>query len=50
VTVNHFVGGSSPSLGANLYATIAQLAEHLICNQKVRGSIPLGGSNLKGVQ
>jgi hypothetical protein len=26
-------------------ASIAQLAEHLICNQKVIGSRPIGGSN-----
>ena len=26
------------------YATIAQLVEHLICNQRVAGSIPAGGS------
>jgi hypothetical protein len=25
-------------------ATVAQLAEHLICNQRVGGSIPFGGS------
>jgi hypothetical protein len=28
-------------------ATLAQLAEHPICNRKVVGSIPMGGSNLK---
>jgi hypothetical protein len=26
-------------------ATVAQLAEQLICNQRVGGSIPFGGSN-----
>lgn len=28
-------------------ATVAQLVEHLICNEAVRGSNPLGGSNEK---
>lgn len=27
-------------------AALAQLGEHLICNQAVSGSSPLGGSNL----
>ena len=27
-----------------LVASIAQLVEHLICNQEVVGSIPIGGS------
>ena len=31
-----------------LAATVAQLAEQLICNQRVGGSIPFGGS--KGVK
>ena len=26
------------------YASLAQLAEQLICNQQVVGSIPMGGS------
>ncbi len=29
---------------ANVIATVAQLAEQLICNQRVGGSIPFGGS------
>ena len=28
------------------FAILAQLVEHLICNQVVVGSIPTGGSNL----
>lgn len=28
------------------FATLAQLVEHLICNQAVVGSIPTGGSIL----
>ena len=28
----------------NLYSSIAQLVEHLICNQEVAGSMPVGGS------
>ena len=31
------------------YATIAQLVEHLICNQGVAGSIPAGGSQWKKI-
>jgi hypothetical protein len=32
----HFFTGS-------LFATLAQLVEHLICNHEVVGSIPIGG-------
>ena len=31
----------------NFYASLAQLAEHLICNEDVTGSTPVGGSNLR---
>ncbi len=31
--------------GVPIIAAIAQLAERLICNQDVRGSIPRGGTN-----
>ena len=34
------------SLPAPNNAAIAQLAERLICNQDVRGSIPRGGTNI----
>jgi hypothetical protein len=30
----------------SVYATLAQLVEHLIRNEKVSGSIPLGGSTV----
>ncbi len=33
-------------LEAPMIAAIAQLAERLICNQDVRGSIPRGGTNI----
>ena len=32
--------GSSPTLGANLFANVAQLVEQLTCNQQVEGSSP----------
>lgn len=38
-------GGSSPSSPS--YAALAQLAEHLFCNQKVVGSSPMGGSYVR---
>lgn len=28
----------------SLYSTLAQLVEHLICNQEVAGSSPVGGT------
>ena len=31
-------------LQINIYATLAQLVEHLIRNEEVAGSIPVGGS------
>ena len=36
------IGVESPSFV--LYAAVAQVAEQLICNQQVAGSIPAGGS------
>ena len=37
-------GGSSPFIRINnLIAGLAQLVEHLICNQRVEGSSPLAG-------
>ena len=38
MTVSHHVAGSSPAQRA--IAGVAQLAEQLICNQQVKGSIP----------
>ena len=32
----------------NIFATVAQLAEQLICNQQVVGSNPIGGSSMLG--
>ena len=40
-------GGSSPSMPTKFYALVAQLVEHLICNQGVVGSNPIGGSIFK---
>ena len=37
--------GSNPTYRSNKIAIIAQLVEHLICNQTVAGSIPTDGSN-----
>lgn len=34
----------------SFYADIAQLVEHLICNQRVAGSIPVVGSNLNSAR
>ena len=31
--------------GSELYASLAQLVEHLPCKQRVAGSIPVGGSS-----
>ena len=42
-TENPYVGGSIPPQGTTL-AGVAQLAEQLICNQQVTGSIPATGS------
>ena len=36
--------GPNPALSSG--ASLAQLAEHLFCKQKVAGSIPVGGSAL----
>ena len=33
----------------SLHATLAQLVEHLTCNEDVVGSIPTGGSILKNI-
>ena len=41
-------GGSSPFIRINnLIAGLAQLVEHLICNQRVEGSSPLAGIKIK---
>ena len=41
-------GGSSPFIRINnLIAGLAQLVEHLICNQRVEGSSPLAGIKTK---
>lgn len=45
VAVNHKVGGSSPSTRAN--GDLAQLGEHLLCKQRVKGSIPLISTNMR---
>ena len=45
VAVNRRVLGSSPRGAAN--ADVAQLAEQLICNQQVTGSIPAIGSTCR---
>ena len=37
-------GGSSPFTRIIEYAGLAQLVEHLICNQRVEGSSPLAGT------
>ena len=44
-TENPCVGGSIPPRGTNR-AGVAQLAEQLICNQQVVGSIPITGSTV----
>ena len=44
-TVNRLVAGSIPASPANI-ALVAQLVEHLLCNQDVRSSILLGGTIL----
>ena len=41
------VTGSSPVGPIYSYADVAQLAEQLICNQQVVGSIPIASSNEK---
>ena len=41
-------GGSSPFTRIIEYAGLAQLVEHLICNQRVEGSSPLAGTSLSG--
>ena len=46
-TENPYVGGSIPPQGTTLrgeLAGVAQLAEQLICNQQVVGSIPITSS------
>ena len=43
-TENPCVGGSIPPRGTNFIAGVAQLAEQLICNQQVAGSIPVTSS------
>ena len=43
-TENPCVGGSIPPRGTNYIAGVAQLAEQLICNQQVAGSIPVTSS------
>ena len=45
-TENPYVGGSIPPQGTTLRgrAGVAQLAEQLICNQQVVGSIPITSS------
>ena len=45
-TENPYVGGSIPPQGttARRFAGVAQLAEQLICNQQVVGSIPITSS------
>ena len=45
-TVNFAVSGSNPDGGVECidcthYGVLAQLVEHLLCKQKVRGSMPL---------
>ena len=45
-TENPRVGGSIPPQGTKLDAGLAQLAEQLICNQQVVGSIPIAGSRM----
>ena len=47
-TENPYVGGSIPPQGttpSGRHAGVAQLAEQLICNQQVVGSIPITSSN-----
>ena len=46
-TENPCVGGSIPPRGTNFIAGVAQLAEQLICNQQVAGSIPVTSSTHK---
>lgn len=41
-------GGSSPFIRISFIADLAQLVEHLICNQRVEGSSPLAGTSLSG--
>ena len=41
-------GGSSPFTRIIEYAGLAQLVEHLICNQRVEGSSPLAGIQKRG--
>ena len=43
---NGQTGSDTKVFGLFLYADIAQLAEHLICNQTVEGSIPSVSSNM----
>ena len=49
-TENPYVGGSIPPQGTTYFlsgsAGVAQLAEQLICNQQVVGSIPITSSKL----
>ena len=58
-TENPYVGGSIPPQGTTIFlvwrAGVAQLAEQLICNQQVVGSIPIASStfpstNVDGVK
>ena len=45
-TVDHIPIGSKIGINSN-NATLAQLVEHLTCNEDVVGSIPTGGSILR---
>lgn len=44
------IRGSNPLPGSIKYATVAQLAVHLICNQKAIGSNPICGSEMKEIK